>query len=242
MRALTPFALVNLCEQGRSLASLDRALLMAAAAAPELDFNSLLHLSIGRRDALLLRARELTFGPHIEGVTDCPSCAYRVEMEFGIDDIRAEAEACEPGRQVEIDGFEIDWRAPDTEDLRAASLAIGTEAARLVLLSRCVVARKEGVEVSPGSIPDGVISAVVLELARSDPQADVRLNVVCPACRHSWTALFDIVTFLWQEMQRAAQKLLHDVHTLASAYGWSESEILSLSTWRRQAYLGMAAG
>ncbi|HSB10234.1 MAG TPA: phage baseplate protein, partial [Blastocatellia bacterium] len=32
------------------------------------------------------------------------------------------------------------------------------------------------------------------------------------------------------------------VHTLASAYGWRESDILNLSPWRRQLYLTLVNG
>ena len=37
----------------------------------------------------------------------------------------------------------------------------------------------------------------------------------------------------------AAGRLMRDIHLLASAYGWTEAEVLSLSAWRRQAYLDM---
>ena len=40
-------------------------------------------------------------------------------------------------------------------------------------------------------------------------------------------------------MEAHARRLLLDVHQLASAYGWSEMEILSLSATRRNAYLEM---
>jgi hypothetical protein len=36
--------------------------------------------------------------------------------------------------------------------------------------------------------------------------------------------------------------LLRDVHTLASAYGWKEDEVLHLTPARRHAYLELVAG
>ena len=54
--------------------------------------------------------------------------------------------------------------------------------------------------------------------------------------------LFDILSFFWGEIQICARRLLREVHALASAYGWTESEILSLSTTRRHAYLEMVGG
>ncbi len=40
-------------------------------------------------------------------------------------------------------------------------------------------------------------------------------------------------------MEARAKRLLSEVHALASAYGWSEREILGLSVARREFYLGM---
>ena len=47
----------------------------------------------------------------------------------------------------------------------------------------------------------------------------------------------DIASFVWSEIHAWAIRLLHDVHALALAYGWREVDILTMSPWRRQAYL-----
>jgi len=72
-----------------------------------------------------------------------------------------------------------------------------------------------------------------------DPQADLQLAMVCPQCAHRWTTTFDIASFFWTELNAWALRLLREVHTLASVYGWSEAEILDLSPTRRKAYLEM---
>jgi hypothetical protein len=61
-----------------------------------------------------------------------------------------------------------------------------------------------------------------------------------PGLRHSWDVLFDIVSFFWAEIGAWAQRLLREVHALASAYGWREADILALSAWRRRQYLDLA--
>jgi hypothetical protein len=76
-------------------------------------------------------------------------------------------------------------------------------------------------------------------MSRADPQADVRLALTCPACRHQWRSIFDIVTFFWIELDVWARRTLRDVHALARAYGWREADILALSPQRRQCYLEM---
>jgi hypothetical protein len=67
----------------------------------------------------------------------------------------------------------------------------------------------------------------------------VRFSVICPSCGCSWQTIFDIVSYLWTEVTVVAQRVLVDVHELARAYGWPETEILSMSAARRQFYLEM---
>ena len=80
------------------------------------------------------------------------------------------------------------------------------------------------------------------QMAEVDPQANLQLDLSCPACGHRWQVLFDIGSFFWSELNAWAQRLLAEVHVLASAYGWREADILNLSPSRRQFYLGLISG
>ncbi|MFE6990250.1 hypothetical protein ACFVFN_19020, partial [Streptomyces pharetrae] len=75
----------------------------------------------------------------------------------------------------------------------------------------------------------------------ADPAADVTLNVACPECGRATRAELDIASYLWTELDAWARDLLLDVHLLATAYGWSEPEILALSPLRRRYYLELCA-
>jgi len=88
-------------------------------------------------------------------------------------------------------------------------------------------------------LPDEVVNAVLAEMAQADPQADVQVALACPACRHHWSVAFDILAYLWSEIDDWAQRLLREIHALASGYGWSERDILALSARRRRTYLEM---
>jgi hypothetical protein len=89
-------------------------------------------------------------------------------------------------------------------------------------------------------IPVDVASALESEItgtiAAADPLAEIALETKCPECAVSWSAPFDIVSFLWEEVHAWGAHVLEDVHVLASSYGWSETEILSLNPKRRQHY------
>ena len=82
-----------------------------------------------------------------------------------------------------------------------------------------------------------VVDAIVAHMAQADPQADIQLSLVCPQCGHQWQAAFDIASFFWSEINAWANRMLREVHILASRYGWSETDILAMSPWRRQFYL-----
>ena len=57
----------------------------------------------------------------------------------------------------------------------------------------------------------------------------------CPACGAANRVRVD----LFRHGRLDSHGLLQEVHSLAISYHWSESEILSLSRERRQAYLGL---
>src|SRR6185312_12716599 len=109
---------------------------------------------------------------------------------------------------------------------------------RSVLLERCVVEAPSGVtDLSPS-----VLDAIVAQMGEADPQAVVDLSLECPACEFSWSLPFDIAGYLWSEVEDLVHRLFGEVHMLASAYGWSEREILAMSPLRRRIYLDMVEG
>ena len=77
---------------------------------------------------------------------------------------------------------------------------------------------------------------------QTDPYAEVTLAMSCASCDHRWQGDFDISSFFWSEIEAWAARILHEVHILASTYGWREHDILALSPRRRQIYLEMAGG
>jgi hypothetical protein len=102
------------------------------------------------------------------------------------------------------------------------------------LLELCCIG---GAELSGAT--DEMVENVGTALATADPLAEMRVALNCPACDHAWDDCIDVASFIWAELDAHARRLLWEVHALASAYGWSESETLSLSAARRAKYLEM---
>jgi hypothetical protein len=244
-RALSASAVLAAWEKGRNRTPTGRALAMLAAAYPEVPIERLAELNIGRRDSFLLALREHTFGPRLEGETACPTCGRRLELTFDAADVRADLPdpaGGESGWTVSESGWEATFRLPTSRDLQAARSA-GEADARRTLLRLCITdARNNGESRPADSLPAEIAEAVGRRMEQADPQANIHLDLVCPDCGHSWRMLFDIVPFLWNEIRVRALRLLHEVHLLASAYGWREADILAMSPGRRRIYLEMATG
>ncbi|MBI0381241.1 hypothetical protein JBE27_34525, partial [Streptomyces albiflaviniger] len=90
-------------------------------------------------------------------------------------------------------------------------------------------------------LPEPVQRRLAEAAERADPAADVTLSVACPECGEATRAELDIASYLWAELDHWARDLLLDVHLLATAYGWSEPQILALSPLRRRYYLELCA-
>ncbi len=233
--------LLRIWERGRSFAPVHRALELLAAACPETSPDTLAGLSVGRRDAMLLRLRKLLFGPRVAGLVGCPRCRGEVELTFDIADILTNSgEEGKAEVALNAEGYELRFRLPDSEDLAVAIEKQDPAGARELILQRCLAsALCHGRPAAYEELPSEVLESVNEHLAKADPLGDIQVAVSCPMCEHSWRSGFDIVSFLWTEIDTWARRVLYEVHTLARVYGWCERDILALSAFRRQLYLQM---
>ena len=214
--------------------------LALASAASDLPSEAVAGLTVGERDAVLLSLRERLFGPRVVSTAACPACGERLELDFSVDDVRVDAAPSAQPLDLAVDGFALRVRLPSAADAADAAAQPAVGSARRLLLERCVVSAREGdQERAPTDLPPSVVASVAAEMATADPQAEVTLALACPACGHEWEALFDIVSFLWSEIEAWGERTLREVHALASAYGWREGDVLALSPARRRRYLEM---
>jgi ribosomal protein S27E len=221
-----------------------RALELAGLARPELVAGERDTLTAGERDAALFDLRERVFGSAIEAVVACTGCGETLELASAIDELRTEGapQDTAESRTLSHAGYEIVFRLPTALDLAEIAHEIDLGQAHDDLLGRCVLeASVEGQAIEARELPGEVVDALDAALAAADPQADLELAVECPTCGHSSVTHFDIASFLWLELERFALETLREVHVLAVAYGWSESQILALGA-RRRLYLELIDG
>lgn len=251
MRALSTIALMEAWERGLGRSLSQRALALLAAGWPEASTDWLARLPIGQRDRHLLSLRELTFGVQLSARAACRSCGAQLELTFSASDIpgaspaglrvhddHEDDDALDRVYAVAHDGAELEYRLPTISDLAALDGESDVSRARALLLERCVVAvRAEGTAVPLGSASPALLNALAEQMSQHDPHGDVQMAFRCTECGSSSLVAFDIASFFWTEVHAWAQRTLRDVHTLASAYGWREADILSMTPQRRQLYL-----
>jgi hypothetical protein len=240
MRALSQADCLALWESGKTLHPLDQGLLAVHAAFPETHRESVADWPIGRRNRALAELRSVCFGRWLRGWTACDQCGDKLEFEV---DGNALAGSHTPDNDQTIHLKGRDFRLPTSRDLAWIAGEHDPSLAAIRLLEQCVVSDSSGDAVDHKSAlsewTEEELEIIGEHMAEADPLAEIMLHFDCPVCGHAFDLGLDLATFLWSEMEGRAKRLMLDVHTLASAYGWSEPEILSLSPARRDFYLEM---
>ncbi len=187
------------------------------------------HWAIAKRNAALLELRMARWGPALDGVATCPACGIELEFSFDLE-LLADAAVAASGGGTMISAESFELRLPTGEDVAAAS-ADGADA-RLDLVRRCVLAGPPTVE-----LDDELIELLGGHLAEADPVGAAELGMSCPDCGHKWLQELGLEAFVGREVEAEARRIAAEVHALASAYGWSEEEVLAVPPERRRLYL-----
>lgn len=242
-------ALLQAWTDGQDVSPGERGLILLRAAAPTLSDIDRASLTVGRRDTMLLDLFERLFGATATALAGCPHCGEQLEFDVPLNQIRVPAADDPPPRfTLRSEGWQITYRLPRASDLAAIGAQAHNDAVRTVVRSlaeRCVLSI-ENVDGMPRTarLTDDVAlqleAAIAAAVAEADPQAVVTLTFDCPSCALHWQSPFDIVEFLWRRTDVFVRGLLREVHVLASRYGWSEREILSLAPTRRRYYIELA--
>jgi hypothetical protein len=232
MRALDNADFLNLWERGARLHPLDRGLLALHAAFPETPGDHLADWPLGQRNGALIDLRCACFGPTLQGWLSCVRCEEKLEFSMNGPDL---AKAGAQGERYTSEPIVVrghSFRLPTSRDLAKVARESDPRSAALRLMDCCRMEAGDSSDLSETDLVE-----VEQRMAKADPLAEIRLTLHCPACNHEWEETLDIANFLWTEIEGRAKRLLLEIHALATAYGWTEKEILSLSDHRRALYL-----
>jgi len=243
VRALETEQIVAIWEKGQGALPADVAMLFLCAAFPGKAPKDLLPLTVGQRDACVLRLRELTLGSHMEAMAECPHCSEHVEFSFETADVQfGRLQEPVPLRhRLREDGWDVTFRPLTAADVMALKRTPDVGAARRSLIASSILeVRHKSDPATPDGLPEKLLDLIGAAIAEHDPQSEVPIRLNCPACGSSCSILFDAAQFFFRELTAVAERILSEVPILAKAYGWSESEILAMTPVRRRFYLDAA--
>lgn len=247
---LSEHALLSVWEHSRRIPGSGWLNSLLAATFPRIPRPAIRDMTIVQRDRLLLQLRCLLFGDAFACSATCPHCHEHLEWstnaaELGIDanipvDLHGVSSTL---HRLRVDEVDVAFREPTSNDLE---IVANTDDADRALLKRCLVQIRPVQPVRQGgcAAPDELVSDAVLEQVATALQTQAEqllpsFELACPGCGEQFSTALDIAAYLGEEINNWARGLLYTVHRLASAYGWTESDVLDLSPVRRADYLAM---
>lgn len=191
-------------------------------------------LTVGDREALLLSLRRAAFGERLLISVRCNGCEQLMDIDLSVRDLLVApyAEVADSHELPLAAGEKIRFRLPTGADQEAAAAAATAVDGARLLEQRCVLGPAQARELAD-------VERLGAEMARLDPQAEVKLAATCPGCSAPVDVLLDAATVLLDELTAEADTLFREVHALARHYHWSEAEILGLELPRRRRYLAL---
>lgn len=171
-------------------------------------------LPVSLADRALLTLHEEVVGAPLEHTVVCPACGERTTLPL------SRADVGEHDRRSAWTGAGAGVREPTWADVLAAR---GDPEA---LLRRCSVG-------AGGTFDD---------LARVEGSLSGPLHADCAACRSPLEVDVDVVALVLRELAAVPAELDHDVHVLASRYGWDLEVIEALPDDRRRRLVDLARG
>lgn len=159
---------------------------------------------------------------------DCPACGARFDFHLDYADLPVEeAGAGYPQAQVDMAGRQWRFRLPTGADQEAVAGLPDSEA--LPGLLRRLVLEPDLPE-PPGQ---DLIAAAEAALEAVSPAVCLAVQAACPECGAGNAVELDP----YRALARPADHLIEEVHRIALAYHWAETDIFALPRARRQRYL-----
>lgn len=239
MRTLSSADILQTWEESELLSQAEKSLCLLTRIYPDMNIQELAELTLGERDALLLKLRQKTFGDNIEIYCQCVNCDESLELNLkGSDILIHKPDEFQKRGTFTKGDLVISYHLPTTLDILKGQNVHNEEDAWQVVVKSCI----EEISKNDDLLDANDLSVELLEelsqkMGEEDPQAEVLFNMRCPKCKKETETIFDIGQYLETEIMFLAKQILTEVQTIAKFYGWSEERILAMSPKRRQFYL-----
>ncbi|MHA7291344.1 hypothetical protein ACX80V_17110 [Arthrobacter sp. MDT3-24] len=193
-------------------------------------------LPIGDVDLLVVWDRRQRRGDTMVAEGRCVRCLEPVDVRFSLAAYAAHHRP-RPSRRAEPvgDGWfrlrngSAEFLVPTASDVLAVEASLD---ARAALLARCV----------RGPVTPATVRSIGAAMARLAPTLHAAVAGTCPECGGAFELEVDARELCMAELRRDAITVYDDVNLIATAYGWSQDDILALPSARRRRYAGTIAG
>lgn len=166
---------------------------------------------------------------------ECLDCDERFDLFVDLNTLPAsQPQPGFPFVDVETGRGKRRFRVPNGGDQEAIAgvESLAEDEAVRALVRLCVIGEEIDDEFDTADL-----EAIDRALEDASPEVAQEIVAKCPACGRTNALQVDPYSFL----TTGPASLFSAVHTLASAYGWSEAEILALPRERRDLYLELAS-
>ncbi len=188
-------------------------------------------LSYAARDRVLAAVYVKVYGEMIVSTVRCIACDKPFDLSFSLSDF-VEANPSSDVRADTVHVTENGWRFRlITGDDERAVIGMPAQAARQAMLTRCTQS-----DTPPDERAMDEIEAAMEHIA---PLLSADLSATCVECSREQQIGFDVQAFLLSRLIKDKMRLAGEVHTLAMAYHWGLSEILSLTRAERRQYIAL---
>jgi hypothetical protein len=221
LRPLDGHAEVQVAPDRAGMATLLLERLVAGPTGEPVDVRA---LPVAIHDRLLAALYAMEYGDLVNCRADCGACGKPFQFRFALADLLASQDEAAAGVGLpEEDGC---WTAPSGARLRPPDLRDAAAGEPRSLLAR----------IAAGPVPPEEEETLAAFLERASPILALDLDAACPECGEAQGVAFDLPHFLVRAVAGERPFLIREVHLVASRYGWSFAEIMTLARADRRAF------
>ena len=199
--------------------------------------QDILNWSIKKRLQALIAVYVTGFGDELEiGVCcDDPGCAEELELRLPLQsctDLDGDEHFVH-----QIDGHVLQVHLPTGVD-QMSWLELRGHSSLFSSMAITLVDKVDG-EIPDANfrLSDEQLATLGSELESRDPLTALEIETRCVTCDKTVSAAVDLELNILKLLEKLQNQLIEQVHILASAYHWSERDIMQLGSVRRQKYL-----
>jgi len=198
--------------------------------------------SLDRRLRSLLHVVRETHDDRLRWTARCTNeaCGHDMDLELGVSRLLSTPEPAERFSWSPAPGCELELRFPtglDQIQWRVSAADADEQGVHLRVASSLVCRVNGQPPASDWTLPPQWLPALDAAFREHDVLTAMDLQVLCPWCGEESALEPDVEGLALSRLAAEQRRVLEEIHQLASAYHWTEADILALPRQRRSFYI-----